>query len=307
METRNTPSTDSPFNKYEGIKTCIFESWKQFALHTATFTKNLGMHLLIAAVGFALFTVEGGAFYTQYIQPSQTYIEAGINQQVAQAIFSPSWASVGLLLVATLAALLAFYLFQGAVTTQVRFFQATGSLPETGPFTFWREIRKDGIKQLVFDLTFGVVFALLAALIGTLAWKTSPWVALILVPIFLYWSIICTAGKLSYTLGHAKLSQALPYAFRLGHHKFGGYFILLLLTSIPLLLVAYTVFLLVVVFHLAESANCISTLIGDPSGIAPYVLPLHLLTATAAFLIFGLVQSLQLWTFALYTKAHSRL
>lgn len=290
-------------NKYTSIKTCIIQSWKEFATNTKSYLKYLWFHLLIAGLGFALFTAESNWIYTEHIQSVNALIASGISPEVAKAMYAPSWQVICGGILAFIAYVIAMYIMMGGIFSQIRFYKATESLPSTGPFSFWREVKKDGIRAFIFDLILNMVLLLCSAIIGMIAWATSWWVLLLILPIFIYLTVIGTSGRMLYVVEKLPLKTAIPEAFKTGHHKFGGYLILLILTSIPVLLIYVIAMQPVAIFNLANSADAITRLMGDPSGIPPYTLPLYVVTATFAMFISGIAYALQQMPLALFTAA----
>ena len=296
-------NTPSEMNKYTSIKVCIIDSWKEFATHTKSYFKYLWFHFLIAGLGFALFSAESNWIYTQHILPIEKLTASGMSEEVAKAIYSPSWQVIGIGVLALLAYLIANYIMMGSVYSQIRFFKATDSLPTAGPFSFWREVRKDGVRAFSIDILLAFVISLITAVVFLIAKFTSLWVLLIMLPVLIYFSVIGTCGRMLYVVEKLSLKEAIKGAFKTGHHKFGGYLILLILTSIPLSLLIIIAMQPVMVFNLANNANALTQLAGDPSGIPPYTLPLYILTATAAMFICCIGYALQQMPLALYTAA----
>ena len=290
-------------NKYTSIKTCIIDSWKEFATNTKAYVKYLWLHLLIAGLGFSIFTAECSYIYSNNIIPTRLLKESGLTEEVAKAIHGPSLQIVGIGILALLAFLLANYLMQGAIFSQIRFYKATGNLPDMGAFGFWSEIKKDGLHTFVIDLIIALSISVCVGIITLIAWLTSWWVLLLAIPILLYWTIIGTSGRLLYIVEKCSLKQAIKGAFQTGHHKFGGYLILLLLTSIPLLLIIAIAIQPVVVYLFANNANAINQLISEPSGMPSYTLILYFITATLSMCIMGFAYALQQMPLALYTAA----
>ena len=302
METTNL-TQNSQSNKRTNIKSCIIESWKVFALNTKHYFKYLWFHFLIAGIGYALFTAEASWFSIEYIQPVNSYVASGYDASLAKALFSPSVTAYLTLALAFVAFVFANCIMYGAVFSQIRFYKATESLPVAGPFTFWREIKKDAAKTFVFDLIFIAITTVCLLVIGLIAKFTSWWVMLAAIPVFIYWLVIGISGRLQYIVENQPLKVAFRNAFATGHKKFGGYFIMLLLTSIPMLIITYAALLPSKVIQLSYSADMVSRLIGDPSGIPPYVIPLYMAVATVGYFIYGFAYSLQQWPLALFTSA----
>ena len=302
MET-NKISSETAKSKRSSIKACIIESWKTFAMHPGTFLKYLWFHLLIAGIGFGLFSAEVNKFNTEHILSTQKFIESGIDQEVANAIFAPSTSDILIAITACLAFLFSTYLMYGAIYTQIRFYKATDALPCSGPFSFWKELRKDGLRALMFDILLLLVTSLSISPVVVAAFYFNPWILLGIIPILIYWAVIGYNGRLQYVVEQKSLKTAIKNGFHTGHHKFGGFFILILLTSIPLALVSVIVFQPVSLFHLASCADRVPTLAGYPSGIAAEFLPVHILVATAGYFIYNFVFALQQWPLALYTSA----
>ena len=293
--------------KRNSIKSCIIESWKVFALNTKDFFKYLWIHLFIAGLGYALFSLLSIHFYTQHVQPVMAYIESGYEPSLAQALFAPEISDYLLLTTALIAFLFANYLMFGALFSQIRFYKATDSLPVASPFTFWKEIRKDGKKAFLFDLLFFAIVGISSALVTFISWLTSWWVMLLLIPIFIYWTIIATNGRLQYVIENQTFKESFKKAFKVGHHKFGGYFILLLLTSIPMLFIIYIALLPSSIIQLSYCADAISQLAGDLSGIPPYVMTLYIVLATVGYVFLCIAYALQQWPLAIYTSAVAKL
>lgn len=300
METSKSNETND-LKKNLNIKKSIIESWKIFAIHTADFYKYLWIHLAIAGIGFALFTGEAGWAYTEYVQSYYSYIDSGVNKDLAQAIFSPTWQVIGGSVIALLAFLVSYYLLQGGIFTQIRFYQSTGSLPISGPFSFWKELKTDAMQVFFIDILAACIFMIASGLVALLAWKTNWWVLTACIPIALYLQIISSCARMLYVVEKKTFKAAIKEAFHLGHQKFGGYFIIFILTYIPLGITSLIAFLPICIFHLSNSADAITRLMGDPSGLPPYLLPLYAVLAILAIFIWGTAYAIQQWPLAFYT------
>ena len=104
-----------------------------------------------------------------------------------------------------------------------------------------------------------------------------------------------------YVVEKKTFKAAIKEAFHLGHQKFGGYFIIFILTYIPLGITSLIAFLPICIFHLSNSADAITRLMGDPSGLPPYLLPLYAVLAILAIFIWGTAYAIQQWPLAFYT------
>ena len=290
-------------NKYSSIKTCIIESWKEFATNTKAYFKYLWIYLLIAGIGYAFFSAETNWISAAHITPMQSLVESGLTSEVAKALYGPTWQAIGLSLLALIVYLISNYIMVGGIYSQIRFYKATNSLPAKGAFCFWNEVKTDSIRSFTFDILLAVAVGLSVGIIALIAWPTSWWVLLLAIPVIIYWMVIGTCGRLLYVVEKLALKDAVKGAFKTGHHKFGGYCILLLLTSIPLLFIAIIAMQPVAVFHFAHNANSVNQLLNEASGIPPYTIPLHFVTATLAMSIFGIGYALQQMPLALFTSA----
>ena len=292
--------------KRNSIKSCIIESWKVFALNTKDYFKYLWIHLFIAGLGYALFSIISIHFYTDHIAPVMAFIESGHEPSLARTLFAPQITDYLVLATALFAFIFANYLMLGALFSQLRFYKATDSLPIASPFTFWKEIRKDSQKAFQFDLLFFVIIVVNSAFVTLISWLSSWWVMLLLIPVIIYWTVIGTTGRLQHVVENRTFKAAFKNAFKVGHHKFGGYFILLLLTSIPMFIITYIALSPSSIIQFSYCADTLSQLAGDPTGIPPYVLILYIALATIGYVFFSIAYTLQQWPLALYTSAAAK-
>lgn len=143
------------------------------------------------------------------------------------------------------------------------------------------------MQVFFIDILAACIFMIASGLVVLLAWKTNWWVLAACIPIALYLQIISSCARMLYVVEKKTFKAAIKEAFHLGHQKFGGYFIIFILTYIPLGITSLIAFLPICIFHLSNSADAITRLMGDPSGLPPYLLPLYAVLAILAIFIWG--------------------
>lgn len=302
----NKNATDIDFYKDRSFKSCIADAWKAFALHPKAFLKYLWPSLLVSGVGFAILSFALLQFSNNCIVPVRLFLQAGIDPQQVYPLLWPSLDTWLWLLVGLFVAVTSYGFWMGCTVSQIRFLKATGSLPMKGWRTFRHEIYRDGGRSVLFALLMCLITLLITALFAFIGLKWTWWSLIAYVPLMVYLCITGIMASTYYLVERTPLLHAWSLAVRNGMKRFGGFFLIALLTFIPIAVVSMIVTLPSGILQLSYTAETASLLAGDTVNTPIYMPLLYLLTSTlaTAFILFN--YSLQFWAFAFRMAAGSQ-
>lgn len=294
---------DMIFHKDRSFKACMADAWKAFALHHKDFLKFLWPSLLFAGASFALLSFVLLHFFNQCLVPARLFLQSGFDPQLVSFLFRPSVGFWVKLFLSLLVAVAGYGAWMGCTVSQIRMVRASGSLPASSCWPFRREIYRDGGRSVLAGL---VMLAGNLALFALGAWaglKWSWWSLVAVVPVLVYWNVTGIMATTSCLVERTPLLAAWKMAFRHGMRRFGGIFLIALLTFIPIALVAMMAGLPALILQLSYAAETAALLAGDAVETPSYIPLLYLLTnlVVIAFILFNL--TLQFWAFALRMSA----
>ncbi len=282
------------------LRACIAAGWKLFAFHLRPYLAALWMPLLAAGCGYALFSFFFCRMYCTSALPAWVYTHSGLELGVAREFFFPAPTDWLWLLLFFVAAVAGSCLARGAVFAQIKYYVREGRLPKNLSAVGGTPLRRSALRLLVFDALWTFVLAAITAVVVGIAAVTSWWVLLLLLPIYIYGAVAVNIGEQFYLLRGLSLKESLVRSFTKGNNL-SDYFVLLLLTSIPMFAVAIVGLYPNILLQLAYIVDGTGRLAGDASGM-PDFMPLlfFILTAIGSAVVL-LARSIQLWTLAFKT------
>lgn len=287
----------APLQSYRGLKACLRDGWRIFALNA----KKYILQLLPAAllVGVVSSLVLGFFYYIglKHLVPIYVLTRGGNDPVLVNNTFGISNTLNFALLAALLIGLVAWMAARGVVWRQIQVFQQTDSLPEQRFLWLSKEVRRQKNRCLVYDAISVVPVILLLVLLVYLHLKW--WVSLsILLVVAVILDNVMVAGCYLYMIEGRNLKQSLKYAFHRGIRQWGGYFTLSLMTSIPVGAVAVGLLIAVVPYALGGVFNAMGMVIGEPSGMPLYATIINCVALLIGLTISFLMTTLQTWTLA---------
>lgn len=300
------PTTDEQapvapdFTCYQSLKRSLAGGWKVFAKHPARYLRWQWLWALLRALGMTALFWYATQVYTEHIHPAYLFWKLGATEHMEWGlvpITGRTWVFLGLCVVASLVLL---YFNKGNTWSQVQQFAATGQA-FARPSLAGKQMVPNALRCFVLDALFLLVNAGLIALAVWLSCKTSGWWLLLLAPIecivYVY-SYVCRCGLL---VAGVKPGRVFAWGWTNSRRCGGGYFLLLILTGIPYLLLCAALFLPLVIFTFAILANGETLLTGAQSGLPSYFPYLYFIVTTSCMLLASVFASMRLWPLAMKT------
>ncbi len=298
--TMAVPDTIAPFHTRRSLRACIADGWRIFALRPGTWLKQLFPAALMAGTGWTLLLWATFRLFTGHILPAMLYIQSGHDAGTVRAHFTPTLSQGAAFAVFVAIGLLLVCFAKGLLWEQIRHFCLTGSLQEKGLLLPGKKNFRLFKAYLAFSSAIAAVFLLPTALIGGLsAWSGTGYPMLIMLPIGLFVSVIAVPGRAAHLAGDKTPVQAFREMQHSGLRHWGGYFLVMLLTAIPLTATIAAFALPFITLLLAGFADTASTETGEVSGLPSYFTALFFATSITAVTLSFLVSALQSWALAL--------
>lgn len=288
----------SPFYGQRSLRGCVADGWRVFALKPKTYLAGLLPGALLAGVGLALIWTMVCRFCTEFLLPIRIYLQAGYTNDEAWQQFGPLTTDYVLGAAACLVGLLALLVGRACVWAQIGHYARTNSLPSLRTLLRPKSIAAHCGRLLVYNVLTGLVLLLLAVPFSLLAVSGSEWWLLAVLPFWVFVLALAVPGRNAYLLAQGSLKTALKSGLREGWHHWGGYFLIMLLTAIPLLVAAAVLLLPLAPVTLAEFANVVNLLTNEPSGMPLYAQWTGRVLAVIGFAGTFLVGTLQTWSLA---------
>lgn len=298
-EKANIASSTIEINSPRSLKSCIATSWKFFADCPKQYLNTLWLGMAIGGIGLAIAAYCAATLWAGLAVPYSLYVKSGIPQKEALAMITPStaaWVAFGVGIVAVVIGTCAF---KGKLWVFIRETVSPESKDNSRQRRHAFAIRKSelgiGLAAFAIDLIFGIAAAIFAAGAIVAALYTTPWLLLILIPVYVYlyniYNVYCVE-KLYYgsSVGHA-----LKRSFSLGSRRFGGVLFVTALPSFTTGFLALAVCLPIAVMCFAISANAASVLTGEANGLPTFFPALFIATSAIAFAAASAIMSVNAW------------
>lgn len=288
-----------PFLKDRSNTACLADGWRLFALSWREYLRFQWSCTLLAAVGWALLSFMTFRFLVEYIMPIVLALNEGVPEELVFTGMLPDGAFVGKWLVAFVCFAVGRGYWKGMLYTQMHIYRAADAFPAKGGMVMRREIRKAALRGILSDFTIWCIAAVLVAVVAVCAVGLSAWFLLLLIPIFIYVYVTVRVFELRFLLHGGSWKSALANAVCRDSKRFGGFFIVLLLASIPVVTLFAVGGFPVLVLQCAEATDALGMLKGDLLGMPPYANWLYVLAATLQGFVGYFMLGLQRWALAL--------
>ncbi len=293
------------FAKPRGVRACLADAWRAYALQPGRFVGFLLAPLLLSGLAFAAAGYMAARLQLDFLLPLRLLAEAaggGALLPLVRVLPAEAWMWAGGALLAAAAGLFAW---GGAAAAQVRFVQRSGALPGVCGRGPWADVPACGGRALLMAAVVLVVPAVavaLAARPGAAAWR---W----LLPAVVAAYVLPTgaAAFVAYVVERRPLRSSLRVAVGGFRRLFGGFLLIGLLASVLLVPVALAASLPALTLLLSAGAGAMSSLMGDAAGAMPAAaVGLWFLCATAVGAFVLLNATLVLWAFSYRLAADGR-
>lgn len=277
-------------NEYS-IYRSIAKGWHMFAdAPRSYFLKNF-LGILLAGIGLCSATGSVCYLLAHHIMPARFYTYAGVPESEAWRQCAPSAGEWALYITIFAIGIVLYRLSKWGTWILVMRRMSTEKDAESNhPEKLSCIVKKVAKRMLVYNsilwlpvLIFFIGSVLLAySLLPT--WKPLPYVCIsVIILLFIGISVFSAPGRTAYVLEREELKNAFKISLNHGTKRFGGLFIISILTFIPFILTACAILLPLAAFPLAVSANAVNNIIGQPSGIPSSVTIVYATASVFAF------------------------
>lgn len=307
----------APMQSHRGMKGCLRDGWRIFALQARKFSLQLLPVSLLVGIAALVFFASCYHAVLKCIVPVYTLSQGAENADMLENAFRLSTGMKMQIVVSGIVLLLAIMVGRGFVWHQIRHFYQHAALPSQRFLLPGKSVMRQIVRYLAYDVIRVIVLAALAA-VAVLLWTKWTWASLTVLsltiqpmavlPFVVLFFLVLTAmafvdvmlfpGCYKYLVEDASYKESLLFSLRHGTRRWGGYFVLALLTAIPILSVSVGILTAFLPYALGGVFNMQGMLLGDPSGMPDYAT-----YATGALVVIGvslcfLLTSLHTWTLA---------
>ncbi len=296
-ETTYSPADHS---RFQSLKACLFTGWKVFADHPMRYLAWQFPGALFRGLGLTVFIWYATQLYAEHIHPAFMFWKMGATDKPVLDLFPilpRNWTFLGL---CCLYALLALYLSKGYTWHKIRRTTAYNTQKQTFA-QYAKSLLANSMHCFLYDAAASVINLLLIGLTVLLAWKTSWWCLLLLLPIECFVYVFTTIGRYGWMLARHPLRNLPAWTWKESKRYGGAYFLLLILTGIPYLLLCGILLLPMAVFTLAIMANAETLMTGAQSGLPDYFTYLYFAVSTLCLTFCALFASMRPWPLAFKT------
>lgn len=284
------------FNKDRSIKACMADAWKIIALNWRSYLRLTYPYLLLAGIANALFFEITLQYICQQAEPAYLLMQSGGATDVIKWMATPN-VSNGIYMLFTL--LLSIF---GNTCLIVKFFNLIRHYSNNNemPKAMHLWLSKSDYGDILRIIGCVVCYGLPTIIIGSLiVWTGLKWhlLLLIILPfLLLYASAACYLFTLKHILLGVATKQSVVYSLK---HAFGLAFILLILTSIPVMFVYIVVLMPQTVYGLSSMAYTRSLIMSDAAYMPTWMSIFTFLLNICGYAITALAGSYQLWCMSL--------
>lgn len=307
----------APMQSHRGMKGCLRDGWRIFALQARKFSLQLLPASLLVGIAALVFLASCYHAVLKCIVPVYTLSQGAENADMLENAFRLSSGMKMQIVVSGIVLLLAIMVGRGFVWHQIRHFYRHEALPSQRFLLPGKSVMRQIVRYLAYDVIRVIVLAALTA-VAVLLWTKWTWTSLTVLsltiqpmtvlPFVVLFFLVLLAmafvdvmlfpGCYKYLVEDASYKESLLFSLRHGTRRWGGYFVLALLTTIPILSVSAGILTAFLPYAIGGVFNMQGMLLGDPSGMPDYAT-----YATGAVVVIGvslcfLLTSLHTWTLA---------
>lgn len=302
----------APMQSHRGMKGCLRDGWRIFALQARKFSLQLLPASLLVGIAALVFLASCYHAVLKCIVPVYTLSQGAENADMLENAFRLSSGMKMQIVVSGIVLLLAIMVGRGFVWYQIRHFYRHAALPSPRFLLPGKSVMRQIVRYLAYDVIRVIVLVALAA-VAVLLWTKWTWtsltvLSLAVLPFVVLFFLVLFAmafvdvmlfpGCYKYLVEDASYKESLLFSLRHGTRRWGGYFVLALLTTIPILSVSAGILTAFLPYAIGGVFNMQGMLLGDSSGMPDYAT-----YATGAVVVIGvslcfLLTSLHTWTLA---------
>lgn len=287
------------FHHDRSTTACIADGWRIFSLNWRAYLRFQWPYLLLAALGTALFGFLLMRLVADILLPVVLLRREGVPFEVLQMVYRPAPRFVAMLAVGALCGLVGLGYWKGCLYTQMRVYAATDALPAMKALFLRKDVRRVALRAIAAECVVALSLLLAGAALLCAAWAWSGWLLLIALPVLVYVWVASLLLELRFLLEGRSMGRSLALAAGHDVRRFGGYFVLALLSWLPAIALTCVASLPACVLQCAWLTDAVGVLKGDASGLPAYFsvlyVPMGVLQGFVACFAFGL----QRWALAL--------
>lgn len=287
--------TNIIFNKERGIKGCITDGWRIFALNWLAYIKALWAYFAFTGLAGAFFVEMNVQYACNHILPALRLYQMNGNQDIIKMLAMPEFSLLCYYVLSAVILGIAVFTTHGRTIQMMQHYAAHQAIPQL-PLPLSKQERCNAFRIFKTYLVFGLVATIITIGIMTAAWKWNLWIAIVLVPFYLYIQATINVCELQYALKRKSLKLSLIYSLK---HSMGLTFIIQLITFIPSVMLCMVFLMPVCIYSLTEWAANNSILMDDPSGLPSYLSVMFFLLNAIGLACCMFVGSVRSWTLAL--------
>lgn len=287
--------TDIIFNKERGIKGCISDGWRIYALNWRAYVKALWAYLLFTGMAGAFFVEMNVQYVCNHLLPALRLHQMKGDSEIIKILAFPEISLLCYYLLSVVILGIAAFATQGRTIQMMQHYAVHQALPQLS-LPLMKQERATTYRVFKTTIVFGIFAILFTLGIGAAAWKWEAWIAILLLPIYAYLSTTANVCELQHALQQKSFKTSLVYSLK---HSMGLTFIIRLITFIPSAFLCLVFIMPAVIYALTEWAGNNSVLMDDPSGLPSYLPILFFVLNSIGIACCMLVSSVRSWTLAL--------
>lgn len=294
----NDPSLE--WNHQRSILRSISDAWKLFAIHIKAEVKYLLPVALTASMAYAFCIEQFRMYAMDHLVPAHHLMQMSASDLSAYALMPDPVQAVLMLLGTVLAVVLAFFV-NGRSFGLLSHYAHTSQFPTLTHHSPFLNVTDRRFAHRLFSISifWFLLLVVAACILGALAWKVNRWCLAAALPL-LIWAMPATVASTTYHVFYAyNYKESLRQAIC---KRWGGFFTILLITSLPMLLARYVALLPLNAYIQASYAIADTWLMGDQPTY-PSALPfLFFVLNTLGFTFYALASLFPIYAFTLYAN-----
>lgn len=293
----------APMKSRRGMIACLRDGWRIFALHVRLFFFQLLPASLLVGIFSFLFLACLDHVTLQYWVPEYALMQGVENPEMIKTSFALPFAMKAWLSLSFVACILACIVARGIVWYQIHVFAHDGELPKRRFLFHGKEIWNHVMRYLKYDVLCVLLMTIIIGC-GILLGMKYGALALVLLPVAIYVDIMLSPGRYFYMVENKSLKDSLRFTLRHGTRRWGGFFVVALLTAIPVVSVSLGIATAFVPYVIGSLFNAKGMLLGDPSGIPAYVPYVMAVIVVVGLSLCFMLSALRTWTIAFKTASN---
>lgn len=292
----------APMQARRGMKGCLRDGWRIFALQVRKYSLQLLPASLLVGISGLVFFANCYHAVLKSIVPAYTFSRGAEDVDMIENAFRLSAGMKMQIVLSGIVFLLAMMVAHGFVWYQIKHYSQQAVLPRQHFILPRKDVQRQVVRYLAYDAVRVLTLGTLAA-VGVLLWMKWSWLAsfllpLVVLPVMTFADVVLFPGCYEYLVEDATYKESLRFTLRHGMRRWGGYFVLALLTAIPILSVFAGIMTAFAPYVVGGMFDMRGMLLGDPSGMPDYATYVTGVLVVLGLSFCFLLTSLHTWTLA---------